>query len=88
VSVEDVLIRDATNADAVAMGRLHVRAWQGAYRGVMPDEYLDDLEADDRIALWRGRVSRTDLPPILVAVVTGEVVGFAAFGEEQERPHA
>jgi len=87
VSVEDVLIRDATNADAVAMGRLHVRAWQGAYRGVMPDEYLDDLEADDRIAFWRGRVSPTDLPPILVAVVTGEVVGFAAFGEEQGSTH-
>ena len=48
----------------------------------MPDAYLDTLQADDRISMWRGRISRTDLPPILVAEVAGEVVGFAAFGTE------
>ncbi len=49
----------------------------------MPDEYLDDLQADDRIEMWRGRISRSDLPPLLVAVVADAVVGFAAFGAAQ-----
>ena len=31
------------------MGVLHVRAWQNAYRGVMPDEYLDGLVVDERV---------------------------------------
>ena len=78
--MKDLMIRHATDGDADAMGHLHVRAWQSAYRGVMPDEYLDGLQADDRIAMWRGRISRRDLPPILVAVLADEVVGFAAFG--------
>ena len=78
-----LLIRDAVDGDADAMGRLHVRAWQTAYRGVMPDAYLDGLQADERISMWRGRISRTDLPPLLAAQVAGEVVGFAVIGEEQ-----
>jgi GNAT superfamily N-acetyltransferase len=65
------------------MGRLHVRAWQCAYREIMPDEYLDGLQPDERIAMWRDRIPRTDVPPLLVAVVAGEVVGFAAFGAER-----
>ena len=77
------MIREAVEADANAMGHLHVRAWQRAYRGVMPDEYLDGLQAQDRIAMWQGRISRTDLPPLLVAVVADDVVGFAAFGAVQ-----
>ena len=76
-------IRDAVVGDADAMGRLHVRAWQYAYRGVMPDEYLDGLKAQDRADMWRGRIARTDLPPILVAVIDDVAVGFATYGAEQ-----
>jgi ribosomal protein S18 acetylase RimI-like enzyme len=83
MGVKGLLIREAVEADANAMGHLHVRAWQSAYRGVMPDEYLDGLQADDRIAMWQSHISRTDLPPLLVAVVADEVVGFAVFGDER-----
>jgi GNAT superfamily N-acetyltransferase len=76
-------IRDAVVGDADAMGRLHVRAWQYAYRGVMPDEYLHGLKAQDRADMWRGRIARTDLPPILVAVIDDVAVGFATYGVEQ-----
>ena len=82
--IQGLTIRDAAQADASAMGHLHVRAWQSAYRGVMPDEYLDGLQAEDRIAMWQGRISRADLPPLLVAVVADEVVGFAVFGEARQ----
>jgi GNAT superfamily N-acetyltransferase len=49
----------------------------------MPDEYLDGLQAQDRIEMWRSRISRSDVPPVLVAVVADEVVGFAVFGAEE-----
>jgi ribosomal protein S18 acetylase RimI-like enzyme len=77
-----VLIREAGEDDSHAMGHLHVRAWQRAYRGVMPDEYLDGLRVEERVAMWHGRIARADLPPLLVAVVADEVVGFAVFGDE------
>jgi len=33
----NVEIRDARADDVGELGRVHVRAWQAAYRGVMPD---------------------------------------------------
>ena len=29
---------------------VHVRSWQVAYRGLFPDDYLDGLRAEDRLA--------------------------------------
>jgi ribosomal protein S18 acetylase RimI-like enzyme len=49
----------------------------------MPDEYLEGLQPEERVAMWRGRISRTELPPLLVAELSGDVVGFAAFGPAQ-----
>ena len=83
---ENFVVRPAIPGDASAIGVVHVRAWQAAYRGVMPDEYLDSLSADDRAAMWHDRIARDDLPPVLVAETGGVVVGFAAYGRERPSP--
>jgi hypothetical protein len=71
-----VTVRPAALPDAPAMGRAHVRAWQAAYRGHMPDDYLDGLRAEDRAAHWEGALRREDLRgAILVAERAGEVIG-------------
>jgi GNAT superfamily N-acetyltransferase len=79
----ELVIRAAEGADATAMGAVHVRAWQCAYRGVMPDEYLDALSAEERAEMWRGLLSRPDGSPVAVAVLDGQVVGFATVGAER-----
>jgi GNAT superfamily N-acetyltransferase len=38
------------------------RAWQAAYRGLMPDDYLDGLRAEDRAAQWT-RILTSELHP-------------------------
>jgi ribosomal protein S18 acetylase RimI-like enzyme len=76
-----VRVRRATAADAPAMGRVHVRAWQATYRGHMPDDYLDGLRPEDRAAFWDGALRRDDRRgTVLVVERDGEVVGFAAVG--------
>jgi ribosomal protein S18 acetylase RimI-like enzyme len=76
-----VEVRAATAADAPAMGHLVVRAWQVAYRGQMPDVYLNDLRAEERAAYWDSMLRRQDRRGvILVAERDGAVVGFAAAG--------
>ena len=74
-------VRRASLADADAIGRVHVRAWQAAYRGVMPDRFLDELDPAQRAAMWRDRL-RGDDPSVetLVAIDGGAVVGFAVAG--------
>jgi ribosomal protein S18 acetylase RimI-like enzyme len=84
-----VTVRPATPADAPAMGRLHVRAWQAAYRGHMPDAYLDGLRAEDRAAGWEQALGRRrDRGAILVADQAGQVTGFANVGPAEDPPGA
>src|SRR5215207_4157273 len=79
-----VTVRPARIPDAPARGRVVVRAWQVAYRGHMPDDYLDGLRAEDRAAYWEEVLRREDLRgTILVAERDGEVVGFAAVGRRR-----
>jgi GNAT superfamily N-acetyltransferase len=80
-----VTVRRATLEDAPALGRVHVRAWRAAYRGQMPDDYLDGLRPEDRAAGWeRGLRRDRDQDPVLVVERDGEVVGFALVGPAED----
>src|SRR5690348_13888256 len=52
-------IRHATVADAQAIAELHIRAWQWAYKGLLPDEYLAGLSEtlERRVTFLRDRLS-------------------------------
>jgi ribosomal protein S18 acetylase RimI-like enzyme len=75
-------VRTPVTADAEALGSLHVRAWQRAYRSLMPDDYLDGLSIDDRNEMWATALGRDPRIPSgrLVAEDDGEVVGFIIVG--------
>jgi DNA-binding transcriptional LysR family regulator/ribosomal protein S18 acetylase RimI-like enzyme len=78
-------VRTARPSDAAAMGALVVRAWQAAYRGLMPDDYLDGLKAADRTAQWTRFLTDELDPPRAVYVAAdddGRVLGFVAVGDE------
>ncbi len=46
------VVRRAVPEDAPSVAAVHVRSWQAAYRGLVPDEVLDSLSVDRRAALW------------------------------------
>ena len=81
----DVTIREATVADADAMGAVHVRAWQAAYRGMMLDEYLDALDPTSRADMWR-RIIEENRAGIHRVVIEAEsvIVGLAAYGPDRD----
>ena len=81
----DATIRPATDDDVEAIGSVQVRAWKAAYRGVMPDVYLDDLDPAQRADLWRELLRRgDDSRRLVVTPAQGTVVGFAAFGPARD----
>lgn len=75
------LVREAQAGDAAAIAALQVRSWQKAYRGIVPDAFLDDLTEDAWLQRWTdaltgaGRegvqqlvsVADRDGPPVAVA---------------------
>jgi GNAT superfamily N-acetyltransferase len=69
-----MLIRPAIPADALAVARVHVRAWQVGYQGLLPAVYLDSLRAEDRAA--RYTFGDKSGPSTSVAVDGEAIVGF------------
>jgi GNAT superfamily N-acetyltransferase len=71
-----MLLRKAEPEDAMAVARVHVRSWQTAYRGLMPDEYLDQLRPEDRAQQYDFRNNDPLQPFTIVAVDSGNIHGF------------
>ena len=55
-------VRAASVDDAEAVAAVHVRSWQGAYRGLIPDAYLDALSVRHRREIWSRILAEADLP--------------------------
>jgi ribosomal protein S18 acetylase RimI-like enzyme len=79
-----VTIRDARAEDALAVAGVHVRSWQVAYRGLLPDDYLDALQASDRAARYTFGDRRPDSPATIVAIIGDTVGGFATTGPSRD----
>lgn len=45
-------IRRANTSDVKRIAEIQVAGWKAAYRGIVPDEYLDGLAAASRVPLW------------------------------------
>jgi GNAT superfamily N-acetyltransferase len=73
-------IRPATVDDADAISQLHVRSWQVAYRGLVPDDYLDAIDWRERAALRRDLLADAGSPVQTSVVVDGGLTGFIAWG--------
>ena len=73
-----MLLRPAEPADAMDVARVHVRAWQVAYRNLLPDEYLDGLKPEDRARRYTFGGTDPREPMTTVAVDDrGTIRGFA-----------
>lgn len=79
-------VRPPLPQDAPGIARAHWLAWREAYRGVMPDDYLDGRSEDRLAETWRIRLEM-DEPEGVVAVgvsPSGEVLGFASGGPPRD----
>ena len=76
----EVEIRPAVPADADGIGRVHVRAWQWAYRGQFPDTFLDTIDLERRKRWWRNALTGEPAAVVYVAATDDEVVGYCHVG--------
>ena len=72
----DVVCRPATAADVPAIATVRIRSWQAAYRGAIPQDYLDSLDVDAEAA----RRADRPLDGQYVAELNGAVVGWVHVG--------
>jgi len=79
-----ILLRDALPADADAVARLHVRSWQTAYRGLIPDEFLDAMRPEERARRYTFGSRDPAAPQTIVALDGAQLVGFSTVVADRE----
>lgn len=77
------LVRPLAAADIDAVAHLHVAVWQAAYRGLLPDAFLEAISVERRAAMWRQIVER-QASPALVAERDGRIAGFVLGGRARD----
>jgi GNAT superfamily N-acetyltransferase len=77
-------IRPAIPSDVRAIARIHVDCWRSAYRGILPDEMLDNLSYTERERTWMRLIAGGDTGPFVYVAEHPRdgVVGFMAGNTE------
>lgn len=78
-------IRSMTFKDSQSVASIQVLAWQKAYKGFLPDQYLHSLDIKKKEHSWRTGLEINADVIRLVAVHNGQVLGFAC-GLENRQP--
>jgi len=82
-STPRIQVRPATLDDVDDVARIHVRSWQHAYRGQLPDAVLDALDVAQRAALWRADVGAA-ASTLLLAVLDARTIGFCSLAPSRD----
>jgi len=82
----DVSVRLAWADDAAGIAEVQVRAWRSAYAGLLPDEVLADLDAEDFAAGWHVGLTRPKdaRDRVLVALERNAIRGLVVTGASQD----
>ena len=75
-----MMIRKATIVDAEDIAKVHVDSWKTAYKGILPDEFLNRLSYEQRTMLWERNTLEQNV--YVAENAEGKVVGFS-IGEKE-----
>jgi GNAT superfamily N-acetyltransferase len=73
-------VRRATQDDVPELARVNVAAWRSAYRGIVPDEFLDGMDTARREQGWSRWVSQPEPDAVFVATngASGRLAAYAS----------
>lgn len=74
------MIRRATLADADGIAQVHVRAWHESYRGIIPDESVNNFSVEQRATHWRSVLAQS-FALVHVAEHEGAMSAFVSAGK-------
>jgi len=81
----DFTIREATPQDAKGIAHVHVKTWQCAYRGQIPDSYLDGLSVEQRMETWKKNLAeQNEKNHASVALHKQAVIGWCTYGVSRD----
>ena len=87
--ISDILLRRAAPEDAGEYTACHIACWQSAYRGIVPDEYLDGMNAEleERTEKRRQYIIDPDREDYCV-MLDDKMIGFLVYGKGRDEDKA
>jgi len=82
--LEKTHIRKATLSDISQLVVIHVTAWQTAYAGHMPDNYLSALSVEKRTRDWESWIKEPGPGTTIVIETDDNIKGFCVFGPTRD----
>lgn len=81
-AMPEAQVRMAQDHDAPAIAAVHVASWRAAYRGMLPETFLDTLSLGEKEALALATIQKPESAAhrLLVLDRGGCILGFAAIG--------
>ncbi len=79
-NANEVRYRLAIASDAPTIAQLHAASWRVAYRGMFPDDFLDNDADENRAKVWQERFADLDRETTTITILAegdGELAGFA-----------
>ena len=72
------VLRTATSGDAQLIAGIHAQSWASAYRGILPDDFLDREMSAERETHWQTRFEElaAGAGEVLIAIQDDRPIGF------------
>ena len=77
-------VRRAEPRDALELACVHVGSWQVAYRGLVPKEFLDALNVEERASRYRFGAGGSDEPEMWLAARDNVIAGLVVVGRSRD----
>ncbi|MET9336406.1 GNAT family N-acetyltransferase [Nonomuraea sp. NPDC003804] len=77
-------IRPATPDDAPGIEAVRIQTWKYAYRGAMPDAFLDDLAVTEENVRLRRQALDSGRTRAIVGETAGALAGFSMYGDSRD----
>jgi L-amino acid N-acyltransferase YncA len=90
IKIGEVTVRKAVSGDESEIANVHLNSWREAYRGLLPQQYLDQLPLSfrRRMKWWKKVIHDLSDHFLYVAEVESGIVGFAFFGPARDEERA
>jgi len=84
--MDAIKVRPAEKRDASGIAKVHIETWQHAYRGQMPDNFLDKLSIEKRTKRWEESLSKPQPESqTFVAETDNKIIGFCSVGRCRDK---
>lgn len=80
-----LIIKKAEKSDASVIANIHVKGWQGAYKDILNQNYLDSQTVEKRTSDWNEWL-RDETSDRFIAYLDNNPVGFIAIGPLRTAP--